>query len=183
MERISVNSFGIGGSNAHVILDSASTHNASPRREEASDHPQLLVLSASSPASLETMIEKYRAYLSNHAEAIEDLAFTLANKREHFAYRAFVVASREQPGSASPIAKPVPTPNVIMVFTGQGAQWPQMGRDLLRCNAVFRASIKGPDQHLKSLGAAGPTWTIEAELRKPAKTSKLGTAELSQPSR
>ncbi|PWY87347.1 hypothetical protein BO94DRAFT_585895 [Aspergillus sclerotioniger CBS 115572] len=181
MERISVNSFGIGGSNAHVILDSASAHNASPRREEASDHPQLLVLSASSPASLETMIEDYRAYLSNHAEAIEDLAFTLANRREHLPYRAFVVASREQPGSASAIAKPAPTPNVVMVFTGQGAQWPQMGRDLLRSNAVFRASIKGLDQHLKGLGAAGPTWTIEAELRKPAKTSKLGTAELSQP--
>ncbi|CAI7605122.1 unnamed protein product [Penicillium glandicola] len=180
-ERISVNSFGIGGNNAHVILDSAASHGASAQFEEASDTPQLLVYSATSPESLQRSIEKYTTYLGRYPERIEDLAFTLANRRQHYSHRAFVVSSREKPGAPSPLIKPTTASNVIMVFTGQGAQWPQMGRALLRSNQVFKRTIQGLDKHLKALGEEGPSWTIEAELRKPAKTSKLATAELSQP--
>ena len=68
-----------------------------------------------------------------------------------------------------------------MVFTGQGAQWPQMGRQLFRANPVFKESLQKLDENLQSLGANAPSWTIEAELRKPARTSRLHLAELSQP--
>jgi Polyketide synthase modules and related proteins len=180
-ERISVNSFGIGGNNAHVILDSAASHRASAQFEEASDNPQLLVYSATSPESLQRSIEKYTTYLGRYPERIEDLAFTLANRRQHHSHRAFVVSSREKPGAPSPLMKPINSSNVVMVFTGQGAQWPQMGRALLRSNQVFKSTIQELDKHLKALREEGPSWTIEAELRKPAKTSKLATAELSQP--
>ncbi|KZF21837.1 polyketide synthase [Xylona heveae TC161] len=180
-ERVSVNSFGIGGNNAHVILDSAASHHASTELKEASDTPQLLLYSANSPESLQKVIENYTTYLSRYPERIEDLAFTLANRRQHLSHRSFAVASREKPGTPAPLAKPTQPSNLIMVFTGQGAQWPQMGRALLRSNPVFKASIQESDKHLKGLGEEGPDWTIEAELRKPAKTSRLGTAELSQP--
>ena len=180
-ERVSVNSFGIGGSNAHVILDSAAIHNAEPKLEDASDTPQLLVYSANSPESLNDLAKAYDAYLSKHPERLADVAYTLANRREHLPYRSFVVTSREQPGTASLGVKAALAPKIVFVFTGQGAQWPQMGRNLLRNNAVFRASIQKSDKHLKSLGDTGPEWTIEAELRRSSKTSRVGTAELSQP--
>ncbi|KAL5046588.1 hypothetical protein BDW71DRAFT_207380 [Aspergillus fruticulosus] len=185
VERASVNSFGIGGNNCHVILESAASHSAAPTLEESSDTPQLLVYSAGSPESLRKSIDNHAAYLSRYPERIEDLAFTLANRRQHLPYRGFVVSSREKPGIPSQptqkLSSSTGPPTVIMVFTGQGAQWPQMGRALMRSNPTFRTTIQSLDQHLKNLGEASPDWTIEAELRKPAKRSRLDTAELSQP--
>lgn len=183
VERVSVNSFGIGGNNAHVILDSAASHGAAPSLEESGDAPQLLVYSAGSSDSLGHTIDEHAAYLSQYPECIEDLAFTLANRRQHLSHRGFVVSSREKPGTPSRSKQRHGTgpSSIVMVFTGQGAQWPQMGRALLRSNTTFRASIESLDKHLKVLEENGPDWTIEAELRKPAKRSKLDSAELSQP--
>ncbi|KAF1843632.1 polyketide synthase [Cucurbitaria berberidis CBS 394.84] len=180
-ERVSVNNFGIGGTNGHAIVDSAASFNVAPAISEASDQPQLLVYSANSPESLQKVAENYARYLERHPERIEHLAYTLANRREHLPHRAFVVASREKPGSVSPAVKPSQTPSLVMVFTGQGAQWPQMGRHLVRGNSIFRARIQSLDTHLQTLGGDAPTWTIEAELRKPARSSRLHLAELSQP--
>jgi malonyl CoA-acyl carrier protein transacylase/ubiquinone/menaquinone biosynthesis C-methylase UbiE len=149
--------------------------------EEASDDPQLLLYSAAMSEAVTRTMENHRAYLSQHAERIEDLAYTLATRREHLGHRGFVVASREKPGVQSAPVKPSPLSNIVMVFTGQGAQWPQMGKELLRSNRHFKSTIKAMDAHLKTFGADGPKWTIEAELRKPAKTSQVHLAELSQP--
>ncbi|KAF2814498.1 polyketide synthase [Mytilinidion resinicola] len=180
-ERVSVNNFGIGGTNGHAIVDSAASFNAAPTLSDASDHPQLLVYSANSPDALLSIADNFAQYRSKYPERIEHLAYTLANRREHLPHRAFVVASREKPGNVSPAVKPSQAPSVVMVFTGQGAQWPQMGRHLVRANPVFKARIECLDRHLKSLGPDAPSWTIEAELRKPAKSSRLHLAELAQP--
>ena len=164
-----------------MILDSAASHDAEPHLEHAPDTPHLLVYSANSPESLNDLAKNYDAYLVKHPERLASVAYTLANRREHLPYRAFVVASTDQPGTASLSVKAGPTPQIIFVFTGQGAQWPQMGRDSLRTNTVFRNSIQNLDKYLQSLGGAGPEWTIEAELRRSSKTGRVGTAELSQP--
>ncbi|KAI0008838.1 hypothetical protein F4779DRAFT_628218 [Xylariaceae sp. FL0662B] len=181
LARVSVNSFGIGGTNAHAILDSAASHNASTELSEASYSPQLLLYSANSPESLSKMVENFESYLSKHPERIADLAYTLATRREHLPHRTFVVANRDQVGRPSPAVAVQQDLNTIMVFTGQGAQWPSMGRDLFRENSHFRSSIKAMDKCLAMLGDEGPKWSIEKELRKPAKSSRLGEAELSQP--
>ncbi|KAI1826773.1 hypothetical protein F4861DRAFT_545304 [Xylaria intraflava] len=181
LPRVSVNSFGIGGTNAHAILDSAASHNARPELLEASYSPQLLLYSANTPDSLKRMVENFESYLSKHPERIADLAYTLATRREHLQHRSFAVASRDHVGSASPAVTAQQGLKIIMVFTGQGAQWPSMGRDLFRENSHFSNSIKNMDKCLANLGDDGPKWKIEQELRKPAKTSRLGEAELSQP--
>ncbi|KAI8626908.1 acyl transferase domain-containing protein [Xylariaceae sp. FL1651] len=179
--RVSVNSFGIGGTNAHTILDSAASHHASSEPIEASYSPQLLLYSANTPESLGRMVEKFESYLSKYPERIADLAYTLALRRQHLRHRAFVVANRDQIGRASQPVAAQQSSNIVMVFTGQGAQWPTMGRDLCRENTHFRNSIRALDKLLSKLGDDGPKWKIEQELRKPAKTSRLGEAELSQP--
>uniref|UniRef100_A0A0B7KGY7 Uncharacterized protein n=1 Tax=Bionectria ochroleuca TaxID=29856 RepID=A0A0B7KGY7_BIOOC len=180
-ERVSVNSFGIGGTNAHVILESAAHHSIETEEDDGPETPQLLLYSANSPDSLEGVVKSHTEYLNKYSERIGDLAYTLAQRREHLPYRSFAVSSKEQPGTVSAGTKNTQRPALVFVFTGQGAQWPQMGRDLLRNNPVFKATIKLLDETLKGLGAASPNWTIEAELRKPNKTSRLGEAELSQP--
>jgi malonyl CoA-acyl carrier protein transacylase len=58
---------------------------------------------------------------------------------------------------------------VVMVFTGQGAQWARMGYELLRSKthpgAVFRNTIASLDQALCELGPFAPSWTIDEEFR------------------
>ncbi|GAQ45906.1 polyketide synthase [Aspergillus niger] len=181
-ERISVNSFGIGGTNAHVVLDSALSYGVSPAPRQPPVFPQLLVYSANTTESLKKMITTYEVWAQKNPDKISDLAFTLANRREHLSHRAFAVAA--QNGSVTPSAplKAKKLPNIVMVFTGQGAQWPQMGRCLLLNPSypVFRKTIRLLDAHLRTLEHA-PDWSIEDELQKPANLSRLGSAELSQP--
>ncbi|GJN81831.1 type I iterative polyketide synthase [Purpureocillium lilacinum] len=182
LERISVNSFGIGGSNAHAILDSAQSFGISPSSKRPVTSPQLLLYSANTADSLKAMIANYEEYTEKNPDRVGDLAFTLGNRREHLPHRAFSVASPLGAVTTSPIAKAGPAPSVVMVFTGQGAQWPQMGRRLFHSAEfpIFKKTIQALDVHLRSVQNA-PDWTIEEELQKPTKTSRLASAELSQP--
>ncbi len=67
-----------------------------------------------------------------------------------------------------------------MIFSGQGAQWAQIGHELLNDNPGFLQTIKAMDQVLKSLQFP-PDWSIETELIKPSETSRVHQAEISQP--
>lgn len=187
-ERVSVNSFGLGGSNAHVVVDSARSFGALQEKKtkdaDGESRPQLLLFSAGSAPSLKTMAAEYEDWLSKRpdmADRLDDLAYTLANRREHLVHRAFkVIGKSETP--ASPGRKVANQKmSLVMVFTGQGAQWPRMGRELLmRHDLPFQHTIKALDEHLQSIEQR-PEWTIEKELNKPARTSGVQRAELSQP--
>ncbi|KAL8790668.1 MAG: hypothetical protein Q9213_000516 [Squamulea squamosa] len=185
-ERVSVNSFGLGGSNAHVIVDSAASFNLpKPIREgRVEDVPQLLLFSAGSAPSLKNMTSGYEEFLTKRpdmADKLDDLAYTLANRREHLSHRAYKVigGGSDVPTSAGKTANQAL--NLVMVFTGQGAQWPRMGRELLlRNDLVFQKTMKTLDRYLQGIPDP-PGWTIENELQKSSKTSQVQKAELSQP--
>jgi acyl transferase domain-containing protein len=182
LERASINSFGIGGSNAHTILDSARSFTSSPPPVEPSDRPHLLVFSANAVESLNQMADNYTSYIADNPNIIADLAYTLANRRQHMAHRAFLIASKGKSGTVSPTLKITSTQtNVVMVFTGQGAQWPQMGRDLLQWSSIFRERIRAMDQYLSSLSEGAPEWKLEEELCKSSNSSRMDEAELAQP--
>ncbi|KAF5228431.1 hypothetical protein FAUST_11078 [Fusarium austroamericanum] len=183
LERISLNSFGVGGSNAHVILESAAMHGASTVRHETPEGPQLLLFSANSAKSLTNMVESYKDWIQDNPDSITDLAFTLARKRDHRPHRHFAIVNNGTVETVSPPTKikSDQAPNVVMVFTGQGAQWPQMGLELLQSNPVFLSSIRSLDQHLQEMVGLRPDFTIEEELRKTPKKSRVSSAEISQP--
>ncbi|KAI1388535.1 putative polyketide synthase [Hypoxylon trugodes] len=187
LERISLNSFGVGGANAHVILESAASAGISTAtngtREPPHESHQLLIYTANSTNSLTRMIDIYKEWVENNPTKISDLAYTLAIRREHLPHRTFAIVKNGQIESVSP---PVNTKNtkdaeVVMVFTGQGAQWPQMGRELMQSNQTFRSSIQSLDQYLHAMATGKPPYSIEEELKKPAKTSGISLAEFSQP--
>ncbi|KAI9741492.1 MAG: hypothetical protein M1818_004298 [Claussenomyces sp. TS43310] len=183
-ERVSINSFGIGGSNAHVILDSApkiQPEMSCAHKEPANETAKLLVFSANTQGSLAKMIDNYQDYLKLHPERLKDLAYTLSMRREQLQYRAFSIITDSQVASTSTASKvPSSSPEISMIFSGQGAQWPTMGKDLLETLPTFREDIKTMDHLLQSLKYP-PDWTIEDELRKPAETSQLHRAEIAQP--
>ncbi|KAH8693388.1 hypothetical protein GQ44DRAFT_695216 [Phaeosphaeriaceae sp. PMI808] len=189
-ERVSVSSFGLGGSNAHVIIESAASFNATRKFETsgaASNTPHLLLFSANTPASLRVMVDKYEAFLDKTPDLLSDVAHTLANKRKHLPHRTFAVCTSDRIALAgTPPSTKVEQnqeTSVVMVFTGQGAQWARMGYELLRfkTNPVFSNTIASLDKALQELGPLAPSWSIDEELRKPARKSRVDEAEFSQP--
>lgn len=181
-ERISVNSFGIGGTNAHVVLESARSFGIFSTAFQDTISPQLLVYSANNVGSLQQIIANYTTYIQRNPTRVADLAFTLSNKREHLPHRAFALKSSLGPLINSAPSKIGEAPNIVMAFTGQGAQWPQMGSSMIHNSAypAFRRSINSLNSHLKTLTHA-PDWSIEEELLKGPDDSRLNSSELSQP--
>ncbi|RAH79597.1 putative polyketide synthase [Aspergillus japonicus CBS 114.51] len=160
-ERISINSFGIGGVNAH-------------------SQTSLLLFSAQSRDAVERSINNHQNYIKGSRASSQDVAYTLANRRMHHSYRAYGVLNLASPPSLSSVIRIGPVPNVAWVFTGQGAQWPEMGASLIDSNAIFRHTIRQLDSFLASLPSA-PSWNIEEELRKPEHVSRIYQAEMGHP--
>ncbi|KAF2164140.1 hypothetical protein M409DRAFT_68050 [Zasmidium cellare ATCC 36951] len=184
VQRISVNSFGLGGSNAHTIIDSASNFRPITEKSSKKDETcQLLPYSAASQRSLNALISTYASFLEESSFNIADIAYTLARGREHLKHRSFAVVRGHSVITSPPATAPSHrTPKVVLVFTGQGAQWPGMAVELLMSNPTFQSAIRSLDEYLNaSLGDDAPEWTIDEELRRPSETSRLGLAEFSQP--
>ncbi|KAI1374459.1 hypothetical protein F4677DRAFT_461487 [Hypoxylon crocopeplum] len=182
-ERISVNSFGIGGSNAHVILDSFPQSAKEERFLKAAKRPELLLFSANTQNSLKQQIEQYQGYASQHPSDLYDAAYTLALRRERLPHRAFMINCGEKVIATSGMVKASgksSNRHVMMVFTGQGSQWAEMGRGLFVTNAGFREDIHLMDTILRK-SARPPNWSIEAEILKPGEISEINKAQLSQP--
>ncbi|GKZ35950.1 type I Iterative Polyketide synthase (PKS) [Aspergillus brasiliensis] len=191
-ERVSVNCFGVGGTNAHVIVESAASLMSAKAMTEfgnSTNSPRLLPLSASCPKSLDQRVIDMKKYLSHHREAVPDLAYTLSNKREHLRHRAFAVAGGEVPPESIEFTKAYNTKHgsttVTFVFPGQGAQWAGMGAELMKNFPSFRRDIENMDQILQSLSNA-PTWrmhelAVEDELVKKGPESDINRPDIAQP--
>ncbi|GLA46024.1 putative PKS/NRPS-like protein biosynthetic cluster [Aspergillus niger] len=182
--RVSVNSFGIGGANGHVILDSSSSFHGkvtSPPEGSLDENSRLLVVSAGSAESLQKRIEQIIEHANSNPSILHDLAYTLGSRREHLSHRAFTVAQQNGPISSSNFQSAVDvTPELVWVFTGQGAQWAGMGRDLIRAFPIASDCIRQLKKTLQQL-PDGPSWLLQEELSKEGRGSRVNAAEFSQP--
>ncbi|TVY80960.1 Highly reducing polyketide synthase FUM1 [Lachnellula suecica] len=183
-ERASVNSFGIGGSNAHVVIDSAREWNVAPPAalpSSTTPQPNLLVFSANHQESLKRMTQNYEKYIEETGANLGDLAHTLAARRTHMQYRSYAVAGLEdEPLTFAPTIRFGNPRVLVMVFTGQGAQWARMGAEMMTDYPSFQDDIRAMDKTLAHCPHP-PSWSIEDELLKPQATSLINRPELSQP--
>ncbi|KAL4863599.1 hypothetical protein BDV12DRAFT_206352 [Aspergillus spectabilis] len=181
-QRVSVNCFGVGGANAHAILDSVSSYcsdNVRPVTAQISS-PRLLVVSAKSADSLKQRIQAVTDFANKDLSKLQDLAYTIGVRREHLSHRAFVVAKPDTLLSSSDFQQGRDkAPELTFVFTGQGAQWAGMGEDLMDAFPSARSKIMELDEALQCLPDA-PSWSLEGELSLVAE-SRISEAELSQP--
>jgi acyl transferase domain-containing protein/SAM-dependent methyltransferase len=144
--RAGVSSFGFSGTNAHVIVEEAPATGRAVESTNATQ-PQILALSARSDAALTQQIAAFRTYLEHTTDSLADICDTANAGRTHFAERAAFVASNMAELRAALTRAPVArgtaegTPDVVFLFTGQGAQWPGMGNELYHTQPVFRAAI------------------------------------------
>ena len=143
--RAGVSAFGIGGTNVHVVLEEAPSP---PPRAPATSAAQLLVVSARTATALAAARTNLAARLASAPDtALADAAGSLQLGRRAFAHRSFVVAA-DGADAARQLAAPGPAAQrgsprsadagVAFMFPGQGAQYPNMARDLYAEHGVFR---------------------------------------------
>ena len=155
-----VSSFGFGGTNAHLIIsdwalevdeEEAARAPAGAEDVVAADAVQLLPISAKSEGALYALAGRYATFLQENGDVpLADVCYTAATGRDHFEHRAaFTAADREsllaklgrwadRSGGGS---DRLPSGPVAFLFTGQGAQYPDMAARLYEGEPVFRAAL------------------------------------------
>ncbi|PYF76881.1 polyketide synthase [Pedobacter nutrimenti] len=136
-----VSSFGVGGTNVHVVLEENLAHlNASSGHKNP---VHLMCWSAKTEKSLDLYTEKLDKHLQDHPNDIADIAYTLQMSREDFNYRKFALAT-----DSEKVLKVVQTKklserkqDLVFMFPGQGAQYLDMGKDLYDSNPVFKQAM------------------------------------------
>jgi acyl transferase domain-containing protein/surfactin synthase thioesterase subunit len=189
-----VSSFGMSGTNAHVILEEA----PAPDPDPAGAPPPvasstLLPISAKSPEALRALAQSYAEVLAEEDGArLSDLAHTASVRRMHHEHRLAVsgrtreeiaealavfvrngVAGGGAPGRVATTGRS----RVVYVFSGQGSQWVGMGRQLLAEEPVFRAKLEQCSELLRKY----VSWTLLDELEKPEEHSRLAETKVVQP--
>ncbi len=155
--RAGVSSFGFGGTNVHAVLEESPVlESTGPSREW-----QLLCLSTKTDSALEQAITNLARHLSKHPDInLADVAYTLQLGRREFPHRCAVVCrdvadavSALNGGAAQRLIRSVHKGGVRSVhfmFTGQGAQYPNMGLGLYNTEALFREAVDNGCEKLKS---------------------------------
>ncbi|MFC9700769.1 SDR family NAD(P)-dependent oxidoreductase [Streptomyces sp. NPDC056943] len=149
-----VSGFGFSGTNAHVVIGEAPAAEASPVPPRDSADGLLLPLSAPDAAGLDRLTEQWRRTLEETPEeALAQLTATAGAGRAHLPVRRAVFGrDREQLlaalASATPASGPVKAPRVAFLFSGQGAQYFGMGRELYETEPVFSAVFDACDRAL-----------------------------------
>ena len=146
--RAGVNSFGLGGTNVHVIVEEA----PAVERPEKSRPAQLLIISAKSEAALETQTNNLTDYLRQHPDQnLADVAYTLQTGRNAFSHRRMLVcrdvndaieslASRNPKRIFDSVFEKSSRP-VVFMFSGLGDQYVNMARGLYLNENVFREQV------------------------------------------
>lgn len=212
VRRASINSFGFGGTNSHVILEAAhpshniangyAEHNLPDWVEVVANgvhgsteikQPRLFCWSTDDEKGIARLCESYAQYVSSveshrisaddDRSLVDDLWYTLAYRRSTLHWKSWCIAStidelhqKLTNGISRPI-RSTKAPRMAFVFTGQGAQWHAMGRELWTYG-VYRESI---EQANACLASAGCSWSVIEELNRDADSSKLNEAIYSQP--
>ncbi|KAH8126627.1 hypothetical protein FP744_10009313 [Trichoderma asperellum] len=206
IRRASINGSGYGGTDTHVILEAwteptkviGTTPPAELRAargpkvsEPVAPGPKVFVWSHQREDGFSKLANAWKKFImvakANRQELhLDDLAYTLSERRSRFVQRTAVVASNLEElleglnkielGSIRPV-KAWTNARKCFIFTGQGAQWAEMGLGLLSY-PLFADSMQKSEREFIRMGA---TWRLIDELRKTKENSRINEAELAQP--
>jgi acyl transferase domain-containing protein len=213
IRRASINSFGYGGSNCHIVIDDAYSYlhgkGLAPKAltitrptmdpssiisniqfqdgsyilpttvslsSPMSESPKLLVWSAATEAATRRLISDWQKYYNKASRALStvtlsNIAYTLDSRRSSLRFTAYAVISSAadleniSQHASAPTERPRRNPRVAFLFTGQGAQWHAMGRELF----MFPKFANGLDESDAVLAEFGSRWNIRGKSAPPEK--------------
>ncbi|MDJ1172322.1 SDR family NAD(P)-dependent oxidoreductase [Roseofilum sp. BLCC_M154] len=159
-----VSSFGMGGTNAHIVLEEVPKEGNTKDDLERSVH--LLTLSAKTEKALEDLVDRYHKHLETYPDlVVADICYTANTGRQHFQHRLAVVASepkelaeklldwkrgKEVVGlSCGEFDRGSASSKIAFLFTGQGSQYVNMGKQLYESQPTFRQALERCDQILQ----------------------------------
>ena len=195
---VAVNSFGFGGTNAHVVLEEAPA--TAKRRKKIkkgnSSEPYLIPLSGRGQQSLkkyaESLVELISGQSNGKEVSLPDLAHTASIGKGHHDHRlALVAVSKNEvveklndylaetkvKGLVTGRAKTENNSEIVFIFTGQGPQWWAMGRELLKNDPIFRKKIEKCDRLLSKYAS----WSLIKELSRDESSSRIEDTAIAQP--
>ncbi|KAK3988255.1 hypothetical protein QBC44DRAFT_398459 [Cladorrhinum sp. PSN332] len=197
--RASVNSFGFGGTNAHVIIEGFET----PKDNDNADAQSSLqvapfLFSAQSKQSLLSGLAAHVEYLEQHPNVrAADLAWSLRSRRSRLPLRLALPASTIETLHSSlkgiignsnfqleskAAGTSTREARLLGIFTGQGAQWARMGAELVETSEQAASLLASMDEALAQLPEADrPSWTLREQLLAEAKSSQVASAAVAQP--
>lgn len=208
LRRASVNCFGFGGTNAHVIVDEApeylssrglkANHNSfaqppyDPSPQITMPGPQLFCYSYHEKAGVSRIMDSHTPYLSQkpsrrEEDALRDYSYTLNARRSNLEWRHSILAdSFESLVAQIKLAKESDfrrasknkQPKICFVFSGQGAQYAQMGAELASFE-VFRKSLCDASEY--TVSELGSPFDLVEEIMMEASRSRISDPRIAQP--
>ncbi|MCE3268658.1 MAG: hypothetical protein K0R49_910, partial [Burkholderiales bacterium] len=143
-----ISSFGIGGTNTHLIVSEYISLSGNLPVTSKKTGRYILPISAKSSVSLEMYKEKFIKYLQSALDNIEDIAYTLQQRREYFDYKISIVCTSKQEAINKLVTiRPVKTralavpADIIFMFPGQGSQYINMSLPLYKNNSEYKSLV------------------------------------------
>lgn len=184
--RAGVSAFGIGGTNAHAVLEEM------PRQNIETDPREwkMILLSANKRAVLEEYGEKVITFLKNNRDIdLADIAYTLQIGRKALKYRRMVVARSaenaaarlmKENGRAQLFEIPRENPSIIFMFSGQGSLYENLGAELYRNELFFRSEVDKCLAILKQVGSSNIKPFLFTEDNNDIKDRDITRQDISQ---
>ena len=190
---VGVNSFGFGGTNAHIVLEAAPPGDGQKvGGDKPAKRPYILPISARDDAALRRSVESYRDFLKDTSVPLEDICYSAGARKEQHGDRLIVIGQDatemrvrlgrwlrggDQLEGIVQGRVVSSTEPLVFVFTGQGAQWWAMGRQALEREPIFRQIIARIDSILKPLAG----WSLLEEMSRAEGESKIHQTAIAQP--
>ena len=189
-----VNSFGAGGTNAHVVLEEYVPSHPTPTLtgDASEDQVHLFVLSAKSQTALQANAKQYVTFLQTTEAGLAEICYSAATRRSTLTHRLAIAARTKQeltekleaylqdetrPGLTYHSYKPGSAPKVGFIFSGQGPQWFAMGQQLIQSSPVFREVILKIDRLFLHVA----DWSLLEEMSKDEASSRISDTRIAQP--
>ncbi len=187
-----INSFGYGGTNAHVLLESAPERTGKPG-EETAGQVRVIPFSAQSDKALRDLAGKYAFLLGQPGYGtLEDLSHTTVYRRSHLNYRGTAIAGDMESLRAQFIAASTgeahdglvtgagaadPGAGLVFVYTGMGPQWWGMGQELVKTQPIVAQALDEIDAIFQPLAG----WSLKEAMMADEASSRMARTELAQP--
>jgi acyl transferase domain-containing protein/acyl-CoA synthetase (AMP-forming)/AMP-acid ligase II/acyl carrier protein len=191
--RAAVSSFGLSGTNAHLILEEAPAEPGSDPGSSAEPPPRVLpvLLSGRNGRALGAQAENLNAFLAEHPDVqLPDLSYSLATTRSHFEHRAVLVThdipelraeleaiATERAAPHTVLGRDSVSGKVVFVFPGQGSEWHGMALSLIESSPVFRNQLEGCERAL----APYLDWSLLEVLREQGGAPRLDGVDVTAP--